>query len=730
MKTQDPITAIPDSKVPPALVDTPPLISITTDRFPVWMSRNPIRWIISVAVMITLVILLCLGWAAYTVQQGLIQSTGQRLVEATTDAAGKLDMMILERYRDIQLLSTAPMAQNQNSEVLTTYLRELVHLHPAYRWIAIADSRGKIIAATDPASTSTDQSQHSWFQQARTLTTARILNAHVSETSGGNLAITVIAPLHGPDGHFFGAIAAVVDVPSLMNILDETIQRLKKSEWTEKSHVEYEVLNEKGDMIADSTLHGKGNLKELGLPSATLVGLQGQGFIEETHLHRRTSIITAYAQVTIAHADPAQRWGILIHVDRNNILAPVRSFLWELSLLAILILLPLHGLVLGMIKTLHEEWSTTKGEFQRAANAETALTKRTEILHALVAAVQKLAAQQDLDELLHQLLHLAKEHTGARYAALEVYNSTMRVSKQFLAAGVDNAAAHAIQVLPFEQISRESHEQGDGAIRLSHLTTHWAALGLPKHHAPITSFLGVPIRCHDEFFGHLSLANKVMSHGLADDFSDLDEQVVLTLASQASTAIQNLQLLRDSKEQASHDSLTGLLNHSTALTAFSQELARAERDHQPLAVLIADLDHFKEINDTYGHLVGDVVLREVARRFRETARRYDHVGRIGGEEFLIVVPNCDLDALEECAERFRSSISDLPFATPTGPLAITVSIGASIWSVEHPLSSDLLRKMADYALYRVKHHGRNGVDIITHPPHALVIQQMKKTGKV
>jgi len=231
----------------------------------------------------------------------------------------------------------------------------------------------------------------------------------------------------------------------------------------------------------------------------------------------------------------------------------------------------------------------------------------------------------------------------------------------------------------------------------------------------MTSFLGVPIRCHDQLFGHLFLANKAMPHGLADDFSELDEQVVLTLASQAGTAIQNLQLLHDSKEQASRDSLTGLLNHSTTLTVLTQELSRAERNHQPLAVLIADLDHFKKVNDTYGHLIGDVVLREAATRLRQTARHYDHVGRIGGEEFLIVVPNCDLDALRECAERFRSSISDLPFATPSGPLAITVSIGATVWSSEYPLNSDLLRKMADYALYRVKSHGRNGVDIIPHP---------------
>lgn len=667
------------------------------------------------AAVIALVTLLCLGWTAYTVQQGLIQSSGQRLVQAATNAAGKLDMMILERYRDIQLLSTTPMAQRQDPVALARYLRELAHVYPAYQWIGVTDSHGRIVAATDPSSASSDQIQRLWFQQARTFTDARILDAQVSEQSNGALAIIVIAPLRSLDGQFLGAIAAVVGVPSLMDILDDTIQRLKDSEWTELSHVEYQVINEKGALIADSTLQMGGNLQQLGLPSATLVGMYKRGFIEETHLRRGTSVITAYAQVTIAHADPTQRWGILLRVDRNNILAPLRSFLRELLVLAILILLPLLGLVLGMLKTLHEEWRTTKHEFQRAADAEMALKKRTEALHALVESAERLAAQQDINGLLRQLLHLAKENTGARYAVVAVYKGTSHAAIPFLSAGIDEAAARAIQLLPVDQVSREILRQGDSVLRLAHLTAYWAALGLPVDHDPMTSFLDVPIRCHDQFFGHLSLANKATPHGLADNFSELDEQVVLTLASQAGTAIQNLQLLNDSKEQASRDSLTGLLNHSTTLTVLTQELSRAERSRQPLAVLIADLDHFKQVNDTYGHLVGDVVLREAATRFRETARRYDHVGRIGGEEFLIIVPNCDLDALRECAERFRSSIGDLPFTTPSGPLAITVSIGATIWSSEHPLNSDLLRKMADYALYRVKSHGRNGVDIIPHP---------------
>ena len=667
------------------------------------------------AAVIALVTLLCLGWTAYTVQQGLIQSSGQRLVQTATNAAGKLDTMILERYHDIQLLSTTPMAQGQNPEALTRYLRELVHVYPAYQWIGVTDSQGRVIAATDPLDTSHDQSQRLWFQQARTLTNARILDAQVSETYGRALAITVIAPLRSPDGQFLGAITAVVGVPSLMSILDDTIRLLKNSEWTELSHVEYQIINEKGDLIADSTLQREEHLKQLRLPSATRVGMYARGFIEETHPRRGVSVITAYAQVTFPHADPTQHWGIIVRVDQNNILAPIQSFLWKLLVLAILILLPLLGLVLGMIKTLHEEWHTTKHEFQRAADAETALKKRTEALHGLVESAETLAAEQDIDGLLRQFLRLAKENTGARYTALWVNGGTTHTAIQFLTAGIDDAAARAIRLLLSDQAARETLGQRNGALRLAHLRTHWAALGLPVDHDPMTSFLSVPIRYHDQFFGHIFLTNKAMPQGLADDFSELDEQVVLTLAAQAGTAIQNLQLLHDSKQQASRDSLTELLNHSATLTVLTQELSRAERNQQPLAVLIADLDHFKQVNDTHGHLVGDVVLREAATRLREAARRYDHVGRIGGEEFLIVVPNCDLDALRECAERFRSSISDLPFATPSGPLAITVSIGATIWSPEHPLDSDLIRKMADYALYRVKSHGRNGVDIIPHP---------------
>ena len=729
MESQSQIAGTPDpvkaSSIP---VNRPVRVSLTVDRFPVWMNRHQM-WIGPMVALIALLMLLLLGWAAYTVQDRLIQASGHSLVQAATDAASKLDMLILEQYHDIQLLSTAPITHGQNPETLTQYLRDMARARPAYQWIGITDSHGRIVATTDTSKTSLDGSQSHWFQLARTIDGVRILNAQVDDESGSTSALTVLAPLRSSDGQFLGAIAAVVGVSSLMHILDDTMQVLKTVEWTDASHLEYQLLNEKGSLIGESTLREKGQLtlKQVEYPSATLVGKQSRGFIQETHPQRGTSLITAYAQVNVAHTEPPLRWGILIHVDRDDILTPIHSFLTELSFFAILILLPLFGLVLGMLKALHGEWDIAKRESLRVTEAEAALTKRTQTLHTLVVAAQTLSAQQDIDGLLRHILYLAQKNSGARYAALEVYHDTMHKTTRFLASGIDESAARAIQTIQLKQTERKSLEHEDGIIRLGHLTKYWAAHGIPVDHASLVSFLGVSIRSQCRFFGRLFLANKVTEKGLAASFSQLDEQAVLTLAGQAGTAIQNLQLLHYSKEQARHDSLTGLLNHSTTLTTLAQELSRAQRSHDPVAVLIADLDYFKKVNDTYGHPVGDFVLQEAARRLRETARRSDHVGRVGGEEFMIVAPNCDLNALQECAERFRIAISDRPFDTTSGPLTITVSIGATIWSADHPLNSEHLRKMADYALYRVKSRGRNGISIVPHP-NTISMEQLKRTG--
>lgn len=168
--------------------------------------------------------------------------------------------------------------------------------------------------------------------------------------------------------------------------------------------------------------------------------------------------------------------------------------------------------------------------------------------------------------------------------------------------------------------------------------------------------------------------------------------------------------LATSEYQASHDLLTGLKNRGAVLQAFRTELERSERQKKPVGVFIADVDHFKRVNDEYGHLAGDAVLKEVAKRLESSLRPYDSVGRYGGEEFLIVIPGCDREMLEEAGERLRSAFSDQPLNTEEGEFNITLSFGGAI-AHGSAKKTDFVISRADEALYRAKAGGRNRVEI-------------------
>ncbi|HXN52527.1 MAG TPA: diguanylate cyclase [Candidatus Acidoferrum sp.] len=161
--------------------------------------------------------------------------------------------------------------------------------------------------------------------------------------------------------------------------------------------------------------------------------------------------------------------------------------------------------------------------------------------------------------------------------------------------------------------------------------------------------------------------------------------------------------------KATHDPLTSLWNRGVIMDLLGRELARSQREHGCTVVLLGDLDHFKSINDTHGHLVGDQVLREVARRLLLSVRSYDFVGRYGGEEFLVVLNNCRQDSAVARAEEIRKAICTRPAQTDAGPLAITMSLGgllSSDWG--HRPADELLREV-DAALYAAKTAGRNHV---------------------
>jgi diguanylate cyclase (GGDEF)-like protein len=163
------------------------------------------------------------------------------------------------------------------------------------------------------------------------------------------------------------------------------------------------------------------------------------------------------------------------------------------------------------------------------------------------------------------------------------------------------------------------------------------------------------------------------------------------------------------REQANHDCLTGLLNHGAILETLHKELARSFRERQPIALLMADLDRFKSINDAHGHQAGDAALREAARRMKSVIRRYDSLGRYGGEEFLIVLPGCQgADAFAQ-AERIREAVAAGPFAAGNRLFPVTSSIGVSYRVLPDQAEADVLVREADMALYSAKNLGRNQV---------------------
>jgi len=162
--------------------------------------------------------------------------------------------------------------------------------------------------------------------------------------------------------------------------------------------------------------------------------------------------------------------------------------------------------------------------------------------------------------------------------------------------------------------------------------------------------------------------------------------------------------------QATHDPLTGLWNHGAILDILRREAERTERQETSLGVVMADLDHFKQINDAHGHPAGDTVLREVAQRMRCAVRPYDSIGRYGGEEFLIVVPGCDRGGALRQAERLRESISGESIELSEGSISVTLSLGVAASSDSKICDADLLLRAADGALYQAKGKGRNRVE--------------------
>lgn len=164
--------------------------------------------------------------------------------------------------------------------------------------------------------------------------------------------------------------------------------------------------------------------------------------------------------------------------------------------------------------------------------------------------------------------------------------------------------------------------------------------------------------------------------------------------------------------QATHDALTGILNRKAVLDILERELLRSRRHSVSVGIVIVDLDHFKQINDQYGHLAGDAVLKAASHRLVDSVRGYDSVGRFGGEEFLVVLPECTVSVITDVAERLRLAIGSDPVVVEQGkPIPVTASMGVATTESDGVEDMGSLIRVADEALYVAKRSGRNCVQL-------------------
>ena len=198
---------------------------------------------------------------------------------------------------------------------------------------------------------------------------------------------------------------------------------------------------------------------------------------------------------------------------------------------------------------------------------------------------------------------------------------------------------------------------------------------------------------------------------LVKPFDELELKARLLVGKRILDLQEELVSARESmRHAATHDSLTGLMNRGEILAMLERELERARRRHIPVGVILGDIDHFKNVNDTLGHLFGDEALREVCRRLRSQLRVYDGVGRYGGEEFLLILPDCDLADAVARANELRETIARTPVVWSGQEKLVTMSMGVAVSVCDGKNEMEVLLNQADAGLYAAKEKGRNRIE--------------------
>jgi diguanylate cyclase (GGDEF)-like protein/PAS domain S-box-containing protein len=324
---------------------------------------------------------------------------------------------------------------------------------------------------------------------------------------------------------------------------------------------------------------------------------------------------------------------------------------------------------------------------------------------ALKQALEDLSSELELSQVLRRILISLK--TVLYFDSATLFLKEQDRLKVVAARGFDHTARLINKTFPATDILLQEIQNQKIPIILMDAQNdprfnHWEG----AH--DVRGWMGVPIFRHDEFIGLMTLDNKK-----ADAYSEEDSFLALSFAKSAAIVIENAKLFEQTQQLALTDTLTGTYNRRYFYELAQKEFARSKRYQDPMSIIMIDIDHFKNVNDRFGHLAGDQILVQLVHRIQAELRETDILARFGGEEFIILLPETNLGDATQVAERLREVTSDYPFLLVTAQTFITISLGVSCFRFTN-VSLDQLIDESDKALYEAKQLGRNRVRIWNH----------------
>lgn len=331
--------------------------------------------------------------------------------------------------------------------------------------------------------------------------------------------------------------------------------------------------------------------------------------------------------------------------------------------------------------------------------------QRARELESLRATTTDLTRELSLDKLLNAILGRAIDllnASGGELALLDSETSAIIIHAS-QGMGATNIGAHLQPGAGLMGYVAETRK-----IEMIEDYKHWEHRQDSYHHSAIHAAIAAPLIIGKRFLGVIG----VMNSDRKRKFSQSEHSLMTMFAQQAAIAVQNAQRFEQRETQARTDAATGVYNRWGLNEAGTQEITRARRYQRPLAALMLDIDHFKSVNDTYGHGVGDMILRELCDRLRNNLRSMDILGRYGGEEFLILLPETTAADAQKVGKRLVAIVNGCPFPADGIQLPITISVGiAGTDNTDKHVSLKDLIDMADAALYKAKQGGRNQVSV-------------------